>query len=421
MAPGETYFKPLVFETDNGTKVVFNNAVVYSIGDGYALVNIRDLETIKEEPQVILEESGEYDEYGNPIMIAKTVIVDVVRNYGYNSAIMDFNLGEVYLLNDTEEEDRIMIFKQAGFAVTDNYIYFATYSTNGFDNNGIVLHRIGKNNLENGKLENLTNQTIFEPSKILNVSDNYLLLNGNGEKKYIINMINKIPPTSIPTIRFDTGNGTYLELFGNTNQETFMLYKDNVYVIDTNGNTLYLIRYGINNGTLKYKDHTTYKMETWGGPSLNRLDKIDEFEGNGASMVLGSTNVSGVNIVIYIHIDNNGPNVKFYYPDDIEDTYRCFQIDDEKLYWIDGIGGQTPYIHSYDFAMGAKTSYKVPGNYGFASDEFSISDDGSFIFWQYLNSTDVGTFSWNPEKESNTSLLSTSKTDIHSIVNIKEI
>ena len=98
-----------------------------------------------------------------------------------------------------------------------------------------------------------------------------------------------------------------------------------------------------------------------------------------------------------------------------------FDVLDGKIYWIGNVDVQSGSSICYgDFDTKGVRSKIIPGK-PVASSEFSISPDGSIVYLQYLSDVDVGTYSWNPEKESVPRLLMTTLGDVHSIVNISNL
>lgn len=173
IGPNTVGFEPLVFQTDNGTKVVFYRTQIADAGDGYYIANIDNLETIKKEPEVRYRETGETDEEGNPIMEAYTVFVDVSRYYGFNLAVMDANTGNVYLLMepnvlngpylnpyDGNWADFIYSSEDAIYLRAERMIEGSTYG-------GYTIYRIEKDKLDGGVVKAITNDSYSDMLSLL--------------------------------------------------------------------------------------------------------------------------------------------------------------------------------------------------------------------------------------------------------------
>lgn len=428
VAPGSTVFQPLVFENSSGTKVIFAETTLTDIGDGYSIAEIRSLETIKSEPRVEYVDSGEKDKDGNPIMEATTVYVDVERYYGYNTGIIDSNTGNVYLTMTPEKKDGVQIDTWRGGMTTSEYIYFAGADMNSTSGNyESALYRVKKSSMENGKMEALTVPSVFWLNNFCNASDNFVIVEealDSGTKLHLIDLRSNTPPTPIEFGAYETDQH-YIPTF-NFNH-SFMLHGYNVYTIGADQRDwgkLAVIRYDVSEGKLTMGDIQYYNLPTSDGGYVTRLG-VDDNGGSVSSGLFALRGGDGANMdktdcIIYVEIDGSGVHVNTMavaYEDRYIDYY---EFHDGKLYWISGLGGAQSYINTYDFSTGAKNRYQIPGK-GAADYEFSIDDNGSIVYLQYMGLTEIGTYSWNPETEDYPTLLSTLKTNVHSVINIDSL
>ena len=85
-------FRPMVFITSKGNRVIFQDPQIQELGDGYCFVRVSDVVGIRREPRVVYEDTGRKDEHGNPIMEQKTAYVEVSTGYGSNFAIIGTTL-----------------------------------------------------------------------------------------------------------------------------------------------------------------------------------------------------------------------------------------------------------------------------------------------------------------------------------------
>ena len=140
---------------------------------------------------------------------------------------------------------------------------------------------------------------------------------------------------------------------------------------------------------------------------------------NAGIFVVNTAYVSGL---FYYALDNGTPEVKFIPFEGTDRTAAYFRVNGSRVYWIGGENDNAngSYIRYYDFSTMNEGSFKIPGKPA-ASSDFSISDNGTVIYWQYLDDIQVGTYSWNPDKESYPTLIMTTDGDVHSMVNVSTL
>ena len=102
-----------------------------------------------------------------------------------------------------------------------------------------------------------------------------------------------------------------------------------------------------------------------------------------------------------------------------DQAVKTFRAIGSRVYWISGVNNNRDgsEICYHDFDTGETRRFHIAGK-PVASEDFSLSSNGTVVFWQYLGSTEVATFSWNPEVDDNPTLLMITDEDVHSIINI---
>ena len=422
-------FRPLVLESDNGTKVVFKNTSITEIGDGYYIAFITNLLTIKSEPRIEYKKTDEIGSDGKPIVVASEVFVDIERDYWNNTAIIDSHTGKVYLTTNPTTGEGVQLSNWVDSFETADYLYIPGLSSDAITGDEIALYLIRKDGLENGKLTAITNTAVFEVMSVLNVSDNFILLEQRTDSgPSVLNLIdlrNELPPTPITQGAYDEDNH-YVPTF--TYNYAFMLNGDYVYSFGLdqwNLGKLGAIKYKVVNGKLAIDDIEFFEFPSSSSGYLHRIS-VDDNDINRSTGIFaqrygegGNTDVTDT--IFCVTIDSSGIDVRSLSLSGTDRNVAYFQEYDGKLYWISEVGGGVEsYIKTYDFATGKHGSYRIPGK-GAASYEFNITDDGSVIYWQYLGLADVGTFRWNPEKEDYPTMLMLNDTDVHSIVSIDSL
>lgn len=174
-------FEPLVFETDNGRKFVFENTEARDLGDGILFCTIDSLKEIRREPVVQFHETGDVDEFGNPILEAVSVEIHLRRSYGSNNALIDTKSGKVYLFSQPGTNDGFLIYEENDrnkyVFSTDSYIFLlARERSDGV--NELTLYSIDKSELGSGSLnlEPRTVSSVFSVSWIDDISDDYAIV-----------------------------------------------------------------------------------------------------------------------------------------------------------------------------------------------------------------------------------------------------
>ena len=425
---GSSEFRPLVFETDNGTKIIFQYPSIRDIGGDYYLCQIGNVSIIRKEPTIVYEPTGEKDELGNDIMEQKTVIIDVERSYGSNWAMIDMNRSSAFLFSSVDGSGSSIDIHPDDFYQTDNAFYFIG---NGFD--GTAVFKLEKKNLSSSSpvIREMTNPSVFRPIYLDGASDTAMLVLADYSVPYIIDTEAHLSPSRI----LPDDYVYYVQYNGNTDEiRPFTRYvartistvcNDYVYSfsISSLSDLIGGVSMKVNNGELETYDCSYVPVGENYGFELELISSINKNDGvemimrhyvydSGYYQTLGFARA-------FCH---DGKIDMVYLP--MPKEYRAadkFDVLDGKIYWIGNVDVQSGSSICYgDFDTKGVRSKIIPGK-PVASSEFSISPDGSIVYLQYLSDVDVGTYSWNPEKESVPRLLMTTLGDVHSIVNISNL
>ena len=432
IGPDTVGFEPLVFQTDNGTKVVFYRTQIADAGDGYYIANIDSLVTIKKEPEVRYRETGETDEEGNPIMEAYTVIVDVSRWYGQNLAVMDANTGNVYLLmepnvlngpylNPYDENwaDYIYSSEDAIYLRAERMIEGSTYG-------GYTIYRIEKDKLDGGVVKAITNDSYIKYPENLIVSDNAVLFQDwqTSDDLLVVDIKNDMPPMAVDFSKFSQ----QVDFKGEGYTEYIGISYDNLYFV---GDTLHAIefRYGrafdfsmsIDQGEVTLDSFSELEMPINNAVLSGRLLYSRSISGEAESVFLleGRYGEYG-----FLRVRYNGKGeIASMSASEVDnnllesESIQYLQYNGSRIYWISGANKVSSSICYADLDSGIVNSFPVQGK-TIASRELAVDESGTVTYWQYLSGTDVGTFQWNPDRGGEPELLLLQKGDLHQIINL---
>ena len=417
-------FLPMVFTSDNGTKIIFGDSAIKELDDGYYFVYIGSLQTVRKEPTIIYKEAGK-DEFGNIIYEEQEVLIDVSNYYGDNYAIIDLKHNEVYLINDPYDyNDRFYINweNEDSFYVTEEAFYFEGYKNNGKRN----LYRIEKDRLGSESLRAVFSN-VFGYSSIRALSEDYIFVDGeNG--LYVLDRVGGYSPTRIVSDDFvlsseqehsDTNPFNYSCEFidGNKIFDFSTYYVYNPYKCAVAVTVLDVL-----DGSVSLDRVETFILDELPTDYWPYLERIYTGVMHGRMTGIFSINTSVFAGLFYYALDNGTPEVKFIPFEGTDRTAAHFRVNGSRVYWIGGENDNAngSYIRYYDFSTMKEGSFKIPGKPA-ASSDFSISDNGTVIYWQYLDDIQVGTYSWNPDKESYPTLIMTTDGDVHSMVNVSTL
>lgn len=424
---GSNEFKPIVFETDNGTKVIFQNPRIYDSGNGYYFCQIGNLSTIRKEPTIVYEPTGLKDELGNDILEQKTVVIDVEHNYGSNYSFIDMNNSSAFLFSSLDGASWVDIYFDYGLFQTDDAFYFMGHSGIGRH----VIFQLKKSELSSAHptIREMTNPNVFFPYTIEGASDRVILTTSERMEPYVIDIEAHLSPSRILAddyiYTFESPDGYIDEIRPFTayiGETCSTVCDDYVYSFSTSASCNFVggVSMKVNDGNL----------ETVGGSYISAGDNYGYY----LAVLSRESKNNGIELIIR-HFDKSsnydstvGFVRAFCHDGEIELSYLPmpreyrasdkFAVLDGKVYWIGNVNVQSgSSICVGDFDNGTVSSTIIPGK-PVASSEFSLSPDGSFVYWQYLSDVDVGTYSWNPETEEYPRLLMTTQGDVHSIINI---
>ena len=403
MTPDGIGFQPLVFENDSGTKFIFQDVMIKDIGDGLTLCRVDNIISVKEEPEVVYEVICEDEVTGKDIYEPKEIMIERETYWGGNLAIIDFNSMEAYLLFDdysfnlpSEEE----FLDDNYIKATENAIYLRLY-----DYNKYAIYRIDKNNIQTGMMPMINDQILSYP-RIELASDSTLVFYAE-----------------------DIATDKYYYYIRNTDKESPpILYNSYTYAYPYVLEDYIIHRLEIRNGKLNVYDTIftgeqlisqepkVYDLNTSNGNSYASLTILDSKETS-----------SGVETIAYagntlLKITFSDGELQSIQEVDISDngtSTKDFSISGNHVYWISNPTTLNQSICYTDFGS-TIVSMTIPGK-PVATSHINVMDDGSVVYIQYMNGTDIGTYSWNINKEEYPRLLNTYMMDIEQIININDL
>ena len=418
-------FRLMVFITSKGNRVIFQDPQIQELGDGYCFVRVSDVVGIRREPRVVYEDTGRKDEHGNPIMEQKTAYVEVSTGYGSNFAIIDQNADRAFLINSLEYSDDWLYVDRAW--ASDRSLYFFGYRMDS-STAGWTLYSIGKGQLAGGHLSAVTNPAGLDLYDVYGISDEAVLLSGS-EGLYIIDRQGGLSPQHIipKDYAMDYGDAGTIVPFDNPGIAIldhsiiydFKCVQD--YGTGTPGYNVACLSYVVENGSLRDNGCTLYpipfQISDW-----SRMEKIAQYERGGRLEAYYVIAYDVNEAIMRVRVGNGLPDVEIVQLSSEDRSAGHFEANGSRMYWIgghdDNINGSS--IRYYDFDSGSFGRFQIMGKPAAGSD-FSISDNGTIIFTQYMSDVDVGIYSWNPDLEDHPTLLSLKPGDVHAIVDISTL
>ena len=426
--PGSVVFEPLVFESDNGKRFVFKGAELRNLGDGILFCDINSLQEISREPVVHFEETGELDDNGNPILQSSSVVVTVHRDYGNNSALIDTKSDMVYLFSNsglwvpTEDERYKCVFS------SDSYIF--VIARERFSNgNELTLYQIDKREMGNSSL-NLVPKTVssvFSISWIDDISDDYAIVRENSDwfTYYLLDFKNNLSPSIIKPDDFASaasaimGFDPYWLPFSYSWDYSNTIVEGD-YVYNFTGGSFYGYALKVDNGRLSLVN--AYDLTAGDRTISGDIKMVSRKERDGGiEAVILLLNSRNDYLFRVFCKDGNIDYELINVPNEYGPVTDC-EIVDGTLWWIGNANNQDGSSFCY-IEPGSSTikSIPVPGK-PIANGDFTVRDDGSFVFWQYLGSTEIGTFTWNPkEPETEPKMLMMQQAETASVISLDSI
>ena len=422
IGPDGTTFQPMVFESSTGTKVVFRNVLMHDIGDGYSICFMRNLETVKKEPQVIYKEAVIDEETKEIIYEPVEIIIDVTRDYGENTALMDFNTGEVYLLVDPEDYTGLFVdYADYGRTVfgTENAIYMVAWNY-GYSE-GSSIYRVAKSELSSGRLVPMSNPMTIDWPWIDMVSDSTVVFSGNEKNgTNHLTLIKDTGKDSAP-ISFEKNNIRFTYTTGNDEniiylEEFQMVLDDNIiHCMQIRGEYLVMMDITFENDQLSYGDIKTYKTSSGIAPyDFQIMDQ--EITPTGINVIAKAISETQTSLLQIRFSNGNVSFDEILIPESYSDTDE-FILANGRIYWLCNAFSGNESICYTDFNSKQIRTFTFGGK-SVASSKINVLDDGTVLFWQYMSGTEIATFSWNLDKEPYPTLLMTADMDVKQIINI---
>ncbi len=430
--PGSVVFEPLVFETDNGRKFVFENTEARDLGDGILFCTIDSLKEIRREPVVQFHETGDVDEFGNPILEAVSVEIHLRRSYGSNNALIDTKSGKVYLFSQPGTNDGFLIYEENDrnkyVFSTDSYIFLlARERSDGV--NELTLYSIDKSELGSGSLnlEPRTVSSVFSVSWIDDISDDYAIVREDSDwfTYYLLDFRNGLSPSHINSNNFAAdveailGFEPYWLPFSYSWDYSNTIVHDD-YIYNFTGSSFYGYSMVVDNGQLKLVnayDLTDGDMTISGDIKMVSRREHD----GGVEAIILLLNSRADNLFRVFCKDGKIDYELINIPDEYGPVTDC-EIIDGTIWWIGNVNNQNgSSFCSIDMGSNVINSTKIQGK-PIASGEFTVREDGTFVFWQYLGSTEVGTFCWNPaEPDKEPVMLMRQQAETASVISLDRI
>ena len=430
IGPDSVGYSPIVFENSNGTKVVFKNAEIKDVGDGFIFCVMQTLETVKKEPQVVYEETGEFDEEGNPIMEPVTIHVDVQRSYGNNEAVIDTNSGDVYLLMDPETYEGIFINPYddgwTDYIVgSPEYIYVRGEEHDSTGTKGGALYRISKNTMS---IDTLTNYNFIRYPWIICVSDDAVFFSSDDGNTYTLDITNHESPMVFNRnsfaieVKYDEYN--MLRFVPDPGTAFFTGEKLHMLSDSVHQDMFIDFTFRLENGEAVLDGYQAIKLPVKPETFFAMSPIVSKDNGGGdVETVLyfwsmdGATDAACLMKLQYSGDDNLAIESVEIKPEGNGENKRVFEYQNNRVYWIDGANTSASKICYVEFGTEYYHERTVMGK-TIASPELNVDKNGNVTFWQYMGPTEVATFRVNPDTNNEPVLLSLSETDVHQIINI---
>ena len=422
IGPDSIGFQPLVFESSTGTKVIFEGTELYNIGKGYYICRIRNIQTIKEVPEVHYREAGIDEETKEIIYEPYEMLIEVFDNLGENYAIFDVASGEIYLLKDPYKWDSgiwvdVAIINQMALN-TQNTIYLVGRT---YDGDKSILYKIDKGNIQAG-LEPLSNSSVIRWPYVKMGSDEIVIYDAETTSADYYTLVQGSSSESTPyrfepdyfTISITDENGTEYKDYGYPQFDRMLVEGNIIHAFSLINNKLIVMDYEYTGEKILKKDyqiiplqsHDVYNIDLMASENISGGAKgIFKLYGDDATAFLKVTCTNG-----------NITTDEVIVPPEYNEI-DSVEIVGDRIYWADGVFTAQSAICYADFTTHRVKSKEVMGK-TIASPKINVSDDGTVTYWQYMSGKTVGTFSWNIDKEPEPRLLMVDETDVQQVINI---
>ena len=423
IGPDSIGFQPLVFESSTGTKVIFEGTELYNIGKGYYICRIRNIQTIKEVPEVHYREAGIDEETKEIIYEPYEMLIEVFDNLGENYAIFDVASGEIYLLKDPYKWDSgiwvdVAIINQMALN-TQNTIYLVGRT---YDGDKSILYKIDKGNIQAG-LEPLSNSSVIRWPYVKMGSDEIVIYDAETTSADYYTLVQGSSSESTP-YRFEPDRIAinFKDEYGNEYNEyiyprlDMMLVEGNIIHAFTRiNNNIIVIDYEYTGEEILEKDYKFISLKNQSSGYNIELMASENIPG-GAK---GIFKLYGDDATSFLKVTCTNGNIttdEVIVPPEYNDI-DYVEIVGDRIYWVDGVLTAQSAICYADFTTHSIKSKEVMGK-TIASPKINVSDDGTVTYWQYMSGKTVGTFSWNIDKEPEPRLLMIDETDVQQVINI---
>ena len=425
MSPDSIGFQPLVFESASGTKVIFEDASLYEIDEGYYICHVNNIVGVKNVPDVHYREIVIDEKTGETVYEPYEMMVEFTNYYGQNDAIFDVANKEIYLLHDSNDWQSGVWVDTAIFDETvissQNNLYMALRS---YADDKSVLYVADKDNLQAG-LVPLTNSSVMNYPYLDIASDDLVVFEAQISDGKYYKLVQGSSRESTPA-RFEPGyftinwtdetTGVNCSSYEYPSTERMLADGNIIHAFDIFHGNLLVMDYVYTGDEILKGDYKLYPLESDEVYNIELLAMGYVDDAAGIFKLYGDTKTELLRVKCAdgnIEIDEVALPSKY---DDISSV----EISGERVYWADSIFSGQSAICYVDFQTGEVVSRDVMGK-TIASPEINVSDDGTVTYWQYMASNEVGTYAWNIDREAEPRLLMTDETDVQQVINIDSL
>ena len=276
-----------------------------------------------------------------------------------------------------------------------------------------------------GTLKQLTSDEQGWPERVLAVSDDYVLLKITDDKgyfsPYLLDINSENPASVIIPANYKDDQDNEIGLFEDAGDTYNAFIKgDLLYDFHKKGTDIICNILRIVDGSLLFEDQIVIQSEDSEGWELEKLSSADFSIGLILASHYSSTTMLSDSL-IRVNLNGTDVTVDEVVLDANAKTAAHFETVGDRVYWIAGANDNNgSFICYHDFGTDSTVRKPIPGKAA-ASSELSVSEDGTVVYTQFMDIVDTGTFSWNPDKEEEPTLLMLEEADVHSIVSINKL
>ena len=416
MSPDSIGFQPLTFENTSGTKIVLESTRLYDIGANAYLAFIDNIQTVKEEPRVVYEQTGVDKETKEPIYEPVEIMIAVTNSLGQNYGIFDADKQELYLLRNPEaggffyieENPDPNIMDELAIA-TQNTIYIVA-NTIGDSN---ILYSLNRNNPSAGLIP-LTNTTTMKWPFLITASDNLALFYGTASgNHYDIVKGNSKEDTPV---RLNLKNHIGEYYFG----DDILAEGNHIYIFNYNKeNSFQILKAEYTGNALTGETLIQQPYKTSGSWNNIKLMGV-QFVANGTNGIFKVGSSDNRAMLMKVTVSNGNISTEEIMIPSSYNEIDDIAISGNRVYWVDGVLSENSSICYADFSTGSVHSRPIMGK-TIASPKINVSENGIVTYWQHMSGSDIGTFCIDINKNEEPRLLMSSSVDVQQVINFNAL